>query len=302
MNIKQLEVFVAIVETGSFSKAAERTSLTQSTASQHIAALESSCGVRLLDRTGRGALPTEAGKVLLANALRVLGALQVTEQSLRQFCRAENITLGLAASTIPGTYLVPAAVALMRQECPTLSVTVTMGDSAAVLEQLTEGMVEVAVLGSPVTDKRVIGEAIGHDRIILVAPARHHWQQINPVELLGEPMIMREAGSGTGSVVNGALQQAGIDSADLNAGVVLGSSEAVKQAVLAGCGVAFISEVAVRGELKAGILREIRVLGLDIQRTFTLAWRQGRTPSPAAEVFCNAIRRVASGNCQSDAF
>ncbi len=295
MNVKQLEVFVAITETGSFSKGAERASLTQSTASQHIAALESLCGVRILERTGRGAVPTEAGKLLLDHARRVLIALQGTEQAMRQFCRAEEVTLSLAASTIPGTYLLPAAVALLRQEHPTVTVTVAMGDSATALEQLATGLVEVALLGSPVRDKRLDWEAIGHDRIILVAPTAHRWYEITLADLAGEPLVMREAGSGTESVVRGALLAAGSDLGALQARVVLGSSEAVKQAVLAGCGVAFLSEVAVRNELAAGTLREIPVAGLVIERAFTLAKRRGSSLSPAAAALCRMIRQVAAG-------
>jgi len=294
MNVKQLEVFVAIAETGSFSKGAERASLTQSTASQHIAALEGACNIRLLDRTGRGAVPTEAGKVLLVHARQALLALRRTEQAMQRFCRVEEVVLSLAASTIPGTYLVPKVVAALRQEHPTLTVNVLMGDSATALEKLASGLVEVAVLGSPVNDKRVAGEAIGHDRIILVALPGHRWQRISPLELAGEPLVMREPGSGTGAVVQGGLLAAGCDPATLMAGVVLESSEAVKQAVLAGCGVAFISEVAVRGELAAGMLREIPVEGLVLERAFTLATRRGSSLSPAAELFCRLLRREAA--------
>jgi DNA-binding transcriptional LysR family regulator len=290
MNVKQLEVFIAIVETGSFSKGAERSCLTQSTASQHMAALEGYYGVRLLDRTGRGAMPTEAGKVLLEHARRVMADLLRTEQAIQQFRRAEKFALALAASTIPGTYLVPTAVARLREKHPTVSVTVASGDSAAVQEMLASGLVEAAVLGSPAADRRIDGEAIGHDRIVLVAQATHRWQRISLAELCGEPLVLRENGSGTGAVVGHALRSGGFAPADLTIALVAGSSEAVKQAVLAGCGVAFLSELAVRSELDAGILREIPVAGLSIERTFTLAWRRGRTLSPAAAAFCELVR------------
>ena len=293
MNIKQLEVFVAIVETGSFSKGAERTCLTQSTASQHIAALEADCGVRLLDRTGKGAVVTEAGKVMLAHVRRVLAALQGTVQAMGEFRRGEAVTLALAASTIPGTYLVPAAIARLRQSFPTVRVTVAMGDSAAVLGQLAAGLVELAVFGNPVADRRIDGEAIGHDRIILAVPAAHRWQRIMPAELAEEPLIGREAGSGTGAVVQAALRRAGVDPATLETVVELGSSEAIRQAVLAGCGVAFISEVAVRSELAAGLVREVPVEGVAIERAFTLAQRRGSSLSPVASAFCQLLRELA---------
>lgn len=297
MNVKQLEVFVAIVESGSFSRGAEQAYLTQSTASQHIAALEGSCGLRLLDRTGRGAVPTAAGKVLLEHARSVLAALRGTEQALRSFSRAEDVALTVAASTIPGTYLVPLAAARLRGDLPAVSVTVAIGDSANVVEQLKREVVEVGVLGSQVSDRQLEAEPIGHDRIILVAPAAHPLSAqggISLSELAVLPLVVREAGSGTGAVVTDALRAAGCRPAELTAGVVLSSSEAVRQAVLAGCGVAFLSEMVVRGELAAGSLREIPVQGLVIERAFTLAWRRGRSLSPAATAFCRCLRQVAT--------
>ena len=91
MNIKQLEIFVTIATTGSFSKGAEAACITQSTASQHIAALEDICGVRLLDRTGRGAMTTEAGKIMLVHARQVIKSLKETEQAILQFRQADGV-------------------------------------------------------------------------------------------------------------------------------------------------------------------------------------------------------------------
>jgi DNA-binding transcriptional LysR family regulator len=294
MNIKQLEVFIAICETGSFSRAGERTSLTQSTVSQHVAALEADFGVRLLDRTGRGALPTEAGKVLREHAKDVIAALQATQQGMGRFARSEGVSLFIAASTIPGTYLVPAAAARLKTALPGVNLKVVIADSAAVLEYLARGAVEIGVFGCPVKDERLQGEVIGQDRIILIAPADHPWRHIQLAELVQEPLILREAGSGSGRAVEAALRHNGVEMAALRAAMELSSSEAVRQAVLAGCGVAFISEVAVRGDLAAGTLREVAVQGLDIRRDFTLARLKGRTLSPAAGEFSAVLRQIAS--------
>lgn len=91
MNIKQLEVLVSIAETGSFSKGADDASIIQSTASQHIAVLESGAGVRLLDRTGRGAALTEAGRTMLLHAPKVISSLRTAEMTMRQFSTATDV-------------------------------------------------------------------------------------------------------------------------------------------------------------------------------------------------------------------
>jgi len=295
MNIKKLEIFVAIATTGSFSKGAEKVCISQSTASQHIAALEDSCGVRLLDRTGRGVIPTEAGKIMLVHAQQVLKSLQNTEQALLRFRQADGVELCVGGSTIPGTYLLPKAIAALRASAPGITVTVEIGDSRQILAKLVEERIEMGIVGTTADDKLFTSEALGHDVILLVARKGHHWcgrTVVQLEELLTEPIIMREKGSGTHDVVNAALRQFGIKTSDLMVSTTMSSSEAVIQAALAGCGVAFVSEMAVRGDLKRGELVAIKLSELTISRRFSLVHKKGRTLSPAAKAFSQALGRV----------
>jgi DNA-binding transcriptional LysR family regulator len=295
MNTKQLEVFVTIATTGSFSKGAEAACITQSTASQHVAALEESCGVRLLDRTGRGALPTEAGKIMLAHARQVIKSLKETEQAILRFRQADGVELCIGGSTIPGTYLLPKAIAALRTSDPGIRVKVEIGDSSEILAWLVDESIEIGIVGTAADDKRFATETLGHDEILLVARKGHRWCGPKSVQLdalVTEPVIMREKGSGTSDAVAGALREQGITVNDLLVCATLSSSEAVKQAVLAKCGVAFISEMAVRGELKRGELVSINLSGVSITRSFSLVQRKGRTPSPAAAAFSAMLRRM----------
>jgi DNA-binding transcriptional LysR family regulator len=294
MNIKQLEIFVAIATTGSFSKGAETACITQSTASQHIATLEDLCGVRLLDRTGRGAMPTEAGKVMLVRAQQVLKSLKEAEQAILQFRQAEGVELCVGGSTIPGTYLLPKAIAALRATDPGITVTVEIGDSREILAKLRDEQIEIGIVGATTEDAQFTSEALGHDVILLVARKGHDWcdrTEVQPEELLTEPIIMREKGSGTNDVVDAALRPHGFKTGDLPVCCTISSSEAMRQAVLAGCGVAFISEMAVREELKQGELVAIKLAGLTITRSFSLVCRKGRTLSPAAEAFSQMVRQ-----------
>ena len=101
MNLKQLEIFLAVAETGSFSRGAEATFITQSTVSQHISSLESDFGVRLLDRTGKGALLTEGGKVLFHHARQVVTDIEAINQAMRRFKGVEDTDLRIGGSNIP---------------------------------------------------------------------------------------------------------------------------------------------------------------------------------------------------------
>jgi DNA-binding transcriptional LysR family regulator len=293
MNIKQLEIFVTIATTGSFSKGAEAAFITQSTASQHIATLEDICGVKLLDRTGRGAIPTEAGKILLVHAQQVLKSLKKTEQALLQFRQANGVELCVGGSTIPGTYLLPKAIAALRASEPGITVKAEIGDSREILAKLAEEHIEIGIVGTAVDDARFAAEAIGHDVILLIARKEHPWcvrSNIQVEELLTQPVVMREKGSGTSDVVSAALRQHGIKAGDLMISATISSSEAIKQAVLAGCGMAFISEMAVREELNQETLVPIHLPGFTITRSFSLVRRMGRTLSPAALSLSNILR------------
>ncbi len=295
MNIKQLEVFVAIATSGSFSKGAEAACITQSTVSQHIATLEDACGVRLFDRTRRGAIPTEAGKVMLVHARQVLKSLKETEQAILGFRQADGVELSVGGSTIPGTYLLPKAIAALRASAPGIIVKVEIGDSREILDKLLAEEIEVGVVGTAAENLQFISKPLGHDEILLVARKGHHWcgrTDIAPTDLLGESIVVRETGSGTHDVVDAALRQHGIKTGDLMVGATISSSEAIKQAVLAGCGIAFISEMAVRQELKQGKLVAIKMSGLTITRSFSLVQRKGRTLSPAALAFLRILEQV----------
>lgn len=293
MNIKQLEVFVTIAATGSFSKGAEAACITQSTASQHIAALEDNCGVRLLDRTGRGAVLTEAGKIMLAQARQVIKSLKETEQAILRFRQADGVELCVGGSTIPGTYLLPKAIAALRMSDPGILVKVEIGDSSEILARLDDESIEIGIVGTIPDDRQFASETLGRDDILLVARKGHRWSGRTAVpleELVAEPIIMREQGSGTGDAVAAALMEQGMAPENLTACATLPSSEAIKQAVLAECGVAFISEMAVRGELQRGELVAINLAGVAITRSFSLVQRKGRTLSPAAAAFSAVLR------------
>ena len=288
MNLKQLEVFLAVAESGSFSRGAEATFITQSTVSQHIAALEQEFGIRLLDRTGKGALPTEAGKLLAKHARRVVSAAREVERALNRFKGVEDAHLHVGGSNIPGNYMVPLALPRLLARFPGLSVTLFQGDSRAVLDRLGAGEVEIGVVGSRFDSEGFDFTPLGHDEIRLVVPGGHRWRGRTGIpldELADEPFIMREAGSGTGRTVADALRKAGYAPARLRVRAHLGSNEAVKQAVLGGVGVSFLSSLSVQGELERGELAAVAVEGVRIARPFYLAARSGRELSPAAMAF-----------------
>lgn len=294
MNIKQLEVFLAVAESGSFSKGAEATYITQSTVSQHISSLEREFELQLLDRTGKGALLTEAGKLLAAHAGRIKAGMREAELAMHRFKGVEEAFLRVGGSNIPADYMIPAALPELLQRFPGVRLTVCQGDSRGILNRLLQEEMELCVVGSIFALKGVDFKPLGMDLIRLVVGNSHRWQSRGSVsisEIEDEPLIMRESGSGTGHAVMDALAQTGMSSG-LRIKAVLGSNEAVKQSVIAGLGVSFVSERSVQKELERGELFAVNVDGLEIVRHFHLAARSGRVLSPAAEAFVEVMEHM----------
>jgi DNA-binding transcriptional LysR family regulator len=295
MNLKQLEVFLAVAESGSFSRGAEATFITQSTVSQHIAALEGELGVRLLDRTSRGALLTEGGKLLLEHARRTVADAREIERAMRRFRGMEEATLRVGGSTIPGDYMIPESLPLFLARCPGVRLTLIQGDSRDIVDRVAREEVEVGVVGSSFDEDGIAFTPLGRDEIRLVAGRNHPLAgrgTLSLDELARQEFIAREAGSGTAKAVGEALAQAGLPPERLRVRASLGSTEAVKHAVSSGLGMAFLSEVSVRREVARGELAEIPVEGLRVSRHFYLAERAGRELSPAARAFGELMREI----------
>lgn len=299
MNLRQLEIFVAIVETGSFSRAAEAVLLTQSTVSQHISALEEAIGLALLDRTGQGVRPTRAGALLLKHARRVLTERDALQQALAGFGGLRQASLTVGASTIPAGYLIPAILPRLTTEYPGITLTVQTGDSRTILARLLSDEVELAISGSRGGEKGLDYRPLTCDLLVLAVSSDHplgRRTSLSLAELMETALIVRENGSGSHQALRRALQQAGCDPEQLRVAVKLGSNEAVRQTLLGGFGAAFLSEISIRQELQRGELVRLPVEGLTVARQFWLATRSRRTLSPAATVFARLLQETFSAS------
>ncbi|MCM0081504.1 LysR family transcriptional regulator [Geomonas sp. Red32] len=295
MNLKQLEVFINVAETGSFSKGAEATFLTQSTVSQHISALEEEFGLRLLDRTGKGALLTEGGKLLLGRARKILECSSEITAAMARFKGVEEANLSVAGSSIPGEYMIPAALPHLMECYPGLVINVLQGDSRKVLRMLISGEVELGIVGGKFDEDGIDLTPFATDELVLIAPAFHSWRKSTTVaisELVDQPFILRESGSGTGWAALETLRGAGIDPGQLRVSAQLGSNEAIKQAVMAGAGISFVSALSVQRELTEGALIRLPVAGVKMEREFFIATRRDRELSPGGAVFCKVMREM----------
>jgi DNA-binding transcriptional LysR family regulator len=297
MDLRRLEVFAKVAELSSFSRAAETLFLTQPTVSEHVRSLEDELGVQLLDRLGRGATPTPAGRLLLGYARRILALAAEARQAIDHFQGRLRGQLVLGGSTIPGEYVLPGLVGLFKTKYPEISISLLVGSTLQVCRWVEEGRVEVAVVGARPTSRVLEARELMADEIVVIVPADHRWvgrESVTAAEVQAEPLVLRERGSGSRDALERAITAAGLDLGAFRVAGEMGSTQAVKQAVRAGIGIAFISRRAVRDECRAGLLSCLKVADLSVPRSFHLVTHVERTRSPLAQAFVEFVESQAA--------
>ena len=293
MDTRQLAAFCEVVERKSFSEAAERLGVTQPAVSLQIRALEERLGRRLLDRSGRRVEPTEAGLVLYRSAQRML---QAERQLLDEFAREEtgelHGTLAIGASTGPGAHVVPLLLCEFQRAHPALTVSLSVSDTQAVIEDVAERELELGIVGALRRHRSLEFEPLARDEIVLAVPPRHPFagREVSLAELRAETHIVMQEGAGVRQVIEDELRRAGLRLRELDARLELGLQESVKSAVAAGYGVAFISRTAIEGELAAGTLAVAHVAGLQPARQIYVVRAKGRASTRAASAFLEFAR------------
>ena len=298
MDLRRLEIFAKVAELGSFSRAAEALSLTQPTVSEHVRALDDELGAQLLDRLGRGAMPTRAGEVLLGYARRMLALSREARQALDRLQGRMSGELVIGGSTIPGEYVLPALIGQFKLKYPDISLCLLIGSSRQVSEWVDEGRVEVGVVGARPAPRTLVARELMEDELVVVVPADHPWSgtgQVRLADVEQEPLLVRERGSGSREARDRGLAEAGTGLARFRVVGELGSTQAIKQAVRAGVGVALISRRAVEDECRAGLLSCLRVRDLRFARAFYLVTHRDRSRSPLAEAFVELVESQAPG-------
>ncbi len=287
LSIRQLEVFVALVDQGSFTQAARHMGLSQSTVSGHIADLEKRLGVRLVGRERSGVTPTGAGEILLRPARDALRAERNARMAAAELTGLLRGTLALGGSTIPAVYLIPPLLKTFRQKHEGITVNLLTGDSTEVVEMVRAGDVDAAVTGFKPRARGLQVERVGGDELVLIAAPEQALVSNKPVDIadvLSQAIVLREEGSGTRLAMLEALGMKH-NERDLNVVCHVGSTEAVKAAVRAGLGISFVSNLAVEDELKAGTLAIVPVKGLSTRRDFWIVAREEDDISPAGRAF-----------------
>ena len=294
IDFRHLETFCRVASLKSFSKAAEDLFLTQPTVSGHILSLEQSLSLRLFDRASREVRLTKAGEVFLKYASKILSFRKDLLNALSEFSQGIRGELSLGASTIPGEYILPRLVGDFKKEHPHFIFSLKIADTKEIVRDVLQDDVEFGMIGAKLDHPSLHFEKYEEDEIIVVASSNHplaRKKRVDVEELLKEPWIIREEGSGTQMAVEKALRKKGKSLKRFNVVMEMGSTSSVKEGVKAKLGLAFISRQAIEEELNQGLLSRIGVEGIDtISRQIYIVFHKARTLSPIGMEFLRFLR------------
>jgi DNA-binding transcriptional LysR family regulator len=295
LNLNQLRVFRAVLESNSITEAARILRISQPAASKQLADLEASLGVTLVERRPRGVRLTAAGEVLSRHTWRLFQEEEAAERALSALLGLELGQLALGASTTVGNYIVPGLFGELKRAHPKVILELEIGNTALIRELLIAGRVDLGLTEGLLTTgsaelEALHAEVFTHDEMVLiVAPDHALAASAGPLrarQLEGLPFIVRERGSGTREVVEDALARARIE---VQTVMSLGSTESIKNAVSAGLGAAFVSRLTVELELSSGRLHEVVLSDFQVRRALSLLTLEGKPPSPAASAFLRLL-------------
>lgn len=296
MTIRQVEVFLAVAREKSFSRAATALHLSQPTLSEHVGELERELAKPLFNRRGREVTLTEAGRVFEDWATRIATAVEGAHQAIAELDGLAHGSLLVGASTTPGLYVLPAVIAAFRARYPGIELKLQVANSQVIEVRVRRRELDLGVIGGHILGPGEECVTAGLlDELVLVVAAGHPWARrraVAPAQLASQPLLMREEGSATRQVTERALQRAGIK---YRVAMELDHTEAIKQAVMAGLGVAFVSVHAVRGEVATGRLRALRLRGLRIARHFHVIYNEARRLSASARTFMETLEKTSQG-------
>jgi LysR family transcriptional regulator, low CO2-responsive transcriptional regulator len=285
LSLRHIETLRAIAEAGSLVQAASALNMTPAALTARVKGLEEAVELKLFDRTAAGMRLTKAGETALEAARSVDRAVRDFADAMAAISTGEGGRLSVGAVST-AKYFAPKLIAAFVKARPKVELRFLIGNRDATVESLRSGEVEIALSGRPPRDMAVETFPLGPHPYVLVAPPDHRLagkQGLSRADLAGEAFLFREVGSGTRSLFDAFIGETTIKRVQL--GMELGSNETIKQAVMAGLGIALLSAHTIAAEVETERLVCLDVEELPIVRQWYVINRTDRALSPAARAF-----------------
>jgi DNA-binding transcriptional LysR family regulator len=288
LTIRQLRALAAVEAAGSITAAASQLHLTQPAVTLQLRNLQALAGLPLIQRTADGMLLTDAGREVQRLTARIEAALLDCEQSLDMIAGRNSGRVSIGAVST-AKYFVPFAIAAFSRKFPKIDVKLKIGNREAIREALRGYDLDIAVMGQPPADVEVEMRLLGKHPHIIVAAADHALaakRRLAAADLSDEPFITREPGSGTRMLMEEFFRKTRLKG---KIGMEMDSNESIKQAVIAGLGIAFISQHTVSHELQQRRLVALKVAGLPVMRQWHAIRRADKTLLPPAHAMMDFL-------------
>lgn len=273
MTLRNMQIFLAVADSGSMSEAAKRLSIAQPSVSSTIAEIEEQYGIRLFERLGRKLYITQAGEQLEKYARHILAEFDDMERELRN--AQENVTLRIGATLTVGTCIMTEILERFRESSPNTETRVMVYNTRQIEQMLLKSELDVAVVEGEIKSRELCTSVVMKDPLVLVASAERNpfsgRDEVTREELAGVPFVMREVGSGTR-----ALFESAMGSIPIHELWRCSSSEAILAAVEKGFGCAVISRRLARERIDRGTLAEVRIVDAELERDFKLVWHKNK--------------------------
>lgn len=301
LRVRALKTFLVLVETGNFSKTAEKLEITQGTVSNHITSLENYFGAELFhkgERAREGERLTQAGITVLESAREIVAILNRTKDDIERLKGAVTGTLRIATSTIPGEHILPKFIAMFKAKHPTVEFEVDLSDSGKSLEKLLAKETDLAAVGSLIGyEAEVDTFPIAEEQLVLIVPLDHELQSETSVAtkmLVDYQFITREKTSGTRKETERILESSGISLNEFKSILELGSTEAVITAVSEGYGISVLSSIAAK---KAeNYIKIIPLKAVENRRKLIMVRRMRESYPVLVETFWDFIKNSVTEN------
>lgn len=290
LNLDQLQTFADVVRLGSFSAAAQRLNLTQPAVSLQIRQLEQKLGVTLIERTGRRATPTAAGRELLAHAHRIDAAVTAALEDVAQHAKTIGGRVRLGTGATACIYLLPPALSDLRRRFPKLEIVVRTGNTVDIVRAVEENDLDLGLVTLPVPGRSLEVTPLLEDDFVAVGSAAAALPAAMTPALLAErPVVLYEPGAHTRTIIDAWFARAGIA---LKPAMELGSVEATKQLVAAGLGCSILPAMALTAENRKSKL-VVRPLKPRLSRKLGLVMRRDKPLNRALRETVARLRLLA---------
>jgi molybdate transport repressor ModE-like protein len=280
VSLKQMRMLAAVVRHGSVTAAAQAIGVSAPAVTMQLRQMQDEVGLALIERRQGGMLPTAAGLEVAHAVARIEAVLAECRATLAGYTGATrgDVSVGVVSTA---KYFAPRALAGFLRMHPRIDLRLTVGNRADIVERLRRHEIDVAITGRPPDELPMEADVIGEHPHVIIAPPEHRLtfqRRLAPQMLASETFLMREPGSGTRGLMERFYAEAGISP---RIGMQIGSNETIKQAVIAGLGIAFISGHVIDSALTTNSLAILDVAGLPIVRQWCVAHLRARRLMPA---------------------